>query len=127
VKILIVEDDTKVALFLTHLIEKWGYQTDIAETGEDAVRKVTEKNFDMILLDVYLPDTDAFELIPRLARVCPKPKIVAMTGYGTEELEREIRKLGVLHYIPKPVKINEFKTLLKHIAGFFHLTGTQSG
>nr|MBC8434505.1 hypothetical protein [Candidatus Desulfatibia vada] len=68
-------------------------------------------------------DTDAFQLIPRLEKVNPKLKIVAMTGYDTAELEKEIRKLGVLHYIRKPFTSNELKTLLMHVQEFFHLIG----
>lgn len=121
--ILIVEDDKQVILTITKLIERLGYQADTAETGEDAVKKVKEKSFDLIILDVYLPDTDAFQLIPMLGKVHPKLKIVAMTGYDTAELENKIRKLGVLHYIRKPFTSNELKTLLMHIQEFFHLTG----
>ena len=127
VKILIVEDDKKVALTITQLIEKLGYQSDTVETGEDAVKKISENSFDLILLDVYLPDTDALQLIPRLDKIYPRLKIVAMTGYDTAELEKEIRELGVLYYIRKPFTINEFKTLLKHIKDFFHMTNTQPG
>ncbi len=125
-KILIVEDDTQLALTITRLIERWGHQVDTAANGEDAVRKVREKNFDLILLDVYLPDTDAIQLIPRLKKVHPKQKIIAMTGYGTVELEKEIRKLGVIHYICKPIKSNELEKLLNHIQNFFHLDTNRS-
>ena len=121
--ILIVEDDKQVILTITQILERLGYQADAAETGEDAVKKVKEKSFNLILLDVYLPDTDAFQLIPRLEKVNPKLKIVAMTGYDTAELEKKIRKLGVLHYIRKPFTSNELKTLLMHIQEFFHLIG----
>ena len=121
--ILIVEDDKQVISTITQILERLGYQTDAAETGEDAVKKVKEKSFDLILLDVYLPDTDAFQLIPLLGKINPKLKIVAMTGYDTAELEKEIRELGVLHYIRKPFTSNELKTLLMHIQEFFHLAG----
>lgn len=121
--VLIVEDDKQVLLTITQILERLGCQTDAAETGEDAVKKVKEKSFDLILLDVYLPDTDAFQLIPRLGKINPKLKIVAMTGYDTAELEKEIRELGVLHYIRKPFTSNELKTLLMHIQEFFHLAG----
>ena len=83
--ILIVEDDKQVISTITQILERLGYQTDAAETGEDAVKKVKEKSFDLILLDVYLPDTDAFQLIPRIEKINPKIKIVAMTGYDTAE------------------------------------------
>ena len=125
--ILTVEDDKKVALTIIQAIERWGYQADTVETGEDALKKVRENSFDLILLDVYLPDTDALQLIPRLEKIYPKQKIVAMTGYHTAELEKEIKKLGVLHYIRKPFTSHELKTLLKHIKAFFHLTNTQPG
>ena len=121
--VLIVEDDKQVLLTITQILERLGCQTDAAETGEDAVKKVKEKSFDLILLDVYLPDTDAFQLIPLLGKINPKLKIVAMTGYDTAELEKEIRELGVLHYIRKPFTSNELKTLLMHIQEFFHLAG----
>lgn len=103
VKILIVEDDTPVAMMMTFLLTRAGCDTEVATTGEEALHMVQAENFDLITLDVDLPDISGFEICHRL-RENPffQTPIVFISG---RPLERDIRQgleLGAADYITKP-------------------------
>ena len=114
--ILIVEDDVDVASVLTETFQHWGYSAENVDTGKGALKKVKQKRFDLILLDIFLPDGKGHELIPKLKELWPKVGIVTMTGYNSRELEMEVREQGILYYMVKPFEIKSLKELLDHIS-----------
>jgi two-component system response regulator HydG len=114
--ILVVEDDVSVCSSLMGIIRQWGYRVENADTCKNALMKVKETRFDLILLDIFLPDGKGHELIPRIKELWPTVGIVAMTGYNSRELEREIRKQGILYYMIKPFGTGCLKELLDHIS-----------
>ena len=114
--ILVVEDDRQVLSFIVQLIETWGYQVDQAETGHEAIDKAGQTQFDLTILDVFLPDMTIFELITRLKEELPEKPLITMTGHNTFELEQKIRSLGITYYMAKPFHPEELKSILDHIS-----------
>jgi DNA-binding NtrC family response regulator len=70
--------------------------------------------FDLILLDTSLPDTTIYSLIPKLKELYPGIRVVTMTDHNTTEMERKIRKLGIIYYLIKPFEKDELKNILDH-------------
>ena len=114
--ILIVEDDINVNSVLKEIIQHWGYSTENAYTCKDALGKVKKKRFNLILLDIFLPDGKGHRLIPQFKELWPDIGIVTMTGYNTREIEREVREQGILYYMIKPFETKYLKELLEHIS-----------
>jgi len=114
--ILLVEDEVSVSRVIGKEIEALGHSVNTAYTGQDALKKVTKNRFDLILLDIYLPDCRGDELIPKFKEAQPDIGIISMTGYNTKELELEVRKKGILYYMVKPFRIEEMKEILDHIS-----------
>jgi len=114
--ILVVEDDDSTAEPIAEIIEAWDHEVEVSGTGEDALKKVRKKQFDLVLLDIFLPDIEGHELIPQFKKLCPETGIVTMTGYNSRELELEVRKQGVLYYMIKPFEIGDLRSLLDHIS-----------
>lgn len=114
--ILLVEDEVSVSRVIGKEIEALGHGVNTAYTGQDALKKVTKNRFDLILLDIYLPDCRGDELIPKFKEAQPDIGIISMTGYNTKELELEVRKKGILYYMVKPFRIEEMKEILDHIS-----------
>ncbi|MDM8535280.1 response regulator [Desulfobacterales bacterium HSG17] len=114
--ILIVDDDVSVSRFIKKLFIKWGHSVEIADSGRDALKKFAKNGFEMVLLDIFLPDVKGYELIPKFRKQCPDTSIVAMTGYNTRELELKIRKKGVLFYMSKPVETGDLKSVVDFIS-----------
>ena len=114
--ILIVENDIDESSVLTESIQRWGYNIANARTGKDALKKVKQKRFDLILLDIFLPDGKGHEIIPQFKELWPDVGIVTMTGHNTRELEMEVREQGILYYMVKPFETKSLKELLDHIS-----------
>jgi DNA-binding NtrC family response regulator len=114
--ILIVEDNIDVSSVLMESIQHWGYSAENADTCKDALGKVKEKRFDLILLDIFLPDGKGHRLIPQFKELWPDAGIVTMTSYNTRELEMEVREQGIFYYMIKPFETKSLKELLDHIS-----------
>jgi len=117
--ILIVEDDIDVSSVLKETIQNWGYSAENADTCKDAMDRVKQKRFDLILLDIFLPDGKGHRLIPQFKELWPDIGIVTMTGYNTRELEMDVREQGILYYMVKPFEIKSLKELLDHISHIY--------
>ena len=114
--ILIVEDDAFYLDIIVKMVRGWTHDVTCAESGRAALDKAAAKDFDLFLLDVFLPDMTAMELIPRLRSFRPDARIITLTGQSTRELERELRELGISYYMAKPASQKELKSILDHMS-----------
>jgi CheY-like chemotaxis protein len=114
--VLVADSDIAALSNIVELIQSWGHSAEKSETAQDTVDKVREKLFDLVLLDMSLPDMTAQDLIGKLKELWPDIGIVTMTGTSTNELEKEIRTLGIVYYMSKPVSENVLKQILDHIS-----------
>lgn len=114
-KILIVEDDPQVTNYITKRLAKWGYNSESANSGKEALKILSIKDFDLILLDIMLPDYKGYDLIPKFKNINPKISIITMTGHNSRELELKVRGQGILYYMVKPIETKNLKLLLDHI------------
>lgn len=115
-KILIIEDSKQVAKFLKLKIEKWDHQAKVAATGRDALKIVKNEMFDLILLDIFLPDTIAYDLIPQLKHEWSGMDIITMTGHSSKDVEEKVRSQGILYYMVKPVDLVELEGIIHHLS-----------
>jgi two-component system alkaline phosphatase synthesis response regulator PhoP len=108
-KILIVEDEKDIRDLLQHYLKREGYQVETAESGEVGLRKAIEKNVDLILLDLMLPQMDGLEVC-RALRSNPRTSsipVIMVTAKG-EEADRIVGlEIGADDYIPKPFSPRE--------------------
>jgi DNA-binding NtrC family response regulator len=114
--VLVADSDISALSNIVELIQRWGHHAEKSETAEGTLDKVREKLFDLVLLDMSLPDMTAQDLIGKLKELWPDIGIVTMTGTSTNELEKEIRTLGIVYYMSKPVSENVLKQILDHIS-----------
>ncbi len=106
-KILVVEDDRKVAGFIAQGLKEEGYVVDVAADGEEAGSLAHIYEYDVILMDVVLPKKNGFQLTMELRREGRKTPIMMLTGRG--EVEDVVRGLdaGADDYLPKPFRLEE--------------------
>lgn len=115
-KALIADDDEFYLKTMTEMVEACGHQVVPVSTGQSALEKARKEGFDLFLLDVYLADMTAMELIPQLKSLWPETPIITLTGHSTRQLELELRELGISYYMSKPVSKNELKSILDHMS-----------
>ena len=111
--ILIVDDDTNLLESNTQLLRAVGYSVDTARTCGEALDKLAERYYILLLIDMILPDLDGIQLIKRIDDTDPKMRKVILTGYPSIENAIQSLNIGVDAYLIKPV---DPENLLKTIA-----------
>jgi signal transduction histidine kinase/ActR/RegA family two-component response regulator/outer membrane protein assembly factor BamB len=104
-RILVVEDEPYNRIVLEHLLKDLGQQADWASDGASALEKVRSENYDLVLMDIALPDTTGFELAKKVREQRPltPPAIIAVTAYCTPEKLAEAHSAGILTVLTKPI------------------------
>ena len=116
-KILIVEDEILQAEMLTRMLRGWEHEVVSVDGGHKALETLERWVPDLILLDVFLPDMTAVELIPQLKALQPQARIITLTGHSNRELERKLRELGISYYMAKLFQLDELHSIHVHLAG----------
>lgn len=115
-KVLVVEDDLEVSRWISKQIKGWGHQVAAVRTVREATDVADRHMFDLVFLDLHLPDSSGCELIPRLKRAWSEARIVAMTDINSRELELEARKNGVIYYMLKPIDKKSMEKIVKYVS-----------
>ena len=114
--VLVVDADVSFRSSTAEFVEGCGYHVETCGTAKDTIRQVRQTAFDLVLLDIVLPDMPAKDLIRTLKGLRPDIGVVTLTEHSTDELEKEIRTLGIIFYMCKPVNKVALKEILDHIA-----------
>src|SRR5258708_1872631 len=100
--ILVIDDEAEIREGLELLLKTEGYQVTMADTGQSGLLRLGEQPYDLLLLDVSLPDRNGIELLKDIRRQDPHLPIVLITAYGSIEMARAAFKSGAMDYITKP-------------------------
>ena len=111
-KILVVDDNSNERNGLCRLLEGAGYEVRSAADGVEALQKVRNDNFDLMLLDIWMPRMDGLELLAQLPKES-RPKVMVITGdEAPETLLRSLREQAYA-FVPKPIQPSVFLRLVK--------------
>lgn len=117
-KILIIDDEELITKSILKLLSKQGYAVTIAKSGVEAIEKVKQADFDLIVSDVMMPELDGIETILQIRAYVKKsnkksiPEVL-ITGYADIEKYEKARDLKVVDYIYKPFDTTEFLRVVK--------------
>ena len=115
--ILIVEDETIMRESLRDWLTTGGYQVETAEDGAKALQTITEKDFDIVILDLRLPGKNGIEVLKEAREKKPQIKGIIMTAYPSVQTSVEAMKAGAIDYLPKPFDLNEMEKLIQNTLG----------
>lgn len=110
--ILIVDDDNGHRLMLEALINKWGYAVTCAINGAEAVEKIEEGPYDVVLMDIRMPDMDGITALKGIKAHNPAVPVVLMTAYSAVETAVDALKSGAYDYLIKPLDFDVLKLTL---------------
>jgi DNA-binding NtrC family response regulator len=117
-RILIVDDEANIRELLDEILSEEGYDVTTAEDAAHAREARRGCNFDLTLLDIWMPDTDGISLLKEWADSGSLGPVVMMSGHGTVDTAVEATRLGALDFIEKPVSLSQLlRTVSKALSG----------
>jgi PAS domain S-box-containing protein len=115
VKILLAEDNNVNQMVATRMLERIGYRADIVSNGAEAVEAVQYIKYDLIFMDILMPEMDGLEACKRIKNdplISPKPIIIAMTANAMSGDQENYLRSGMDDYISKPVNLDDLRSML---------------
>ena len=113
-KILVVEDDPHARQGLADLLDAWGYETDVAGDGAEALDKIGAFNPVVVISDLRMPEVTGMDLLRQLHDQRPGLHFIMLTGQGTIEEAVEATKLGAYNFLEKPVDPKKLQVELRN-------------
>lgn len=112
-KILVVDDEETVCRSIKKILSRKGYEVDNALNVEDAVKKINQTSFDLVITDLMMPKTNGIELMQIIRDHYPELEVIMITGYASIESAVKATKLGASSYLPKPFTPDELAEATK--------------
>jgi len=118
-RILIVEDDDEMRKLLLDELADEGYEVSAASDGEDAIGKLAQDRFDLVITDLVMPRLDGFALLSHVKNSHPEMPVIMMTVFGDRSSLIESFQKGVINYLCKPFKAKCLKDAVRKALGEF--------
>jgi len=112
-RILVIDDDATVRRSLEVALKNNGYDVEVAENGQEAIKKSKAKLYNLTLIDLRLPDMDGIELLTSMREAAPKMVKIIITGYPSQENAIEAVNRGADGYMVKPYTMEDLLLKIK--------------
>jgi len=117
-KVMIVDDEPDMREMLDLMMQKEGFETEMAKEGIDFLKKIDSFQPDIVILDVMMPGLSTLEILEKLREKQSKPKIILLTvvRFSDEEKERVFKMGNIVEYIKKPFEFDDLMNAVrKHL------------
>lgn len=112
-EILIVDDHAGMRRTLKDILGNEGYRAHTASTGKEAIKMCKKQTFDVILMDVRMPDLNGVEAYRQIKNYAEGTRVIMMSAYSVEELKREALQEGAIAFLQKPLDIEKTLDLIR--------------
>ena len=112
IRVLILDDEPIVGERLKVSLEREGFCVDAFSSGRDAIGRLKEGCYDVLVTDLKMSRPDGMEVLRVAKELCPDIKPVVITGFATRDTAEEAMRSGAVEFIAKPFKISQLKSLL---------------
>src|SRR6202040_1329967 len=112
-KILIVDDEQSIRSTLAKILEDEGHRTAVCESGEEALAQAARDEFDLIILDLWLPGVDGMNVLEKL-RAAGAPPVIVISGHGNIETAVRATRLGAFDFLEKPLSLERVLLTIGH-------------
>ncbi len=106
-KILVVDDNEDLCEMLKDILEMEEFEVAIALDGSEALNKAKDTDFDVVLMDVKMPEMNGVETFRKFKEISPDTPVIMITAYAVEKLIKEARHLGAYAALKKPFNMDE--------------------
>lgn len=114
-RILVADDEEALRTVLSSELEGEGYSVKNAADGQEAITILQKNSFDLILLDIKMPNVDGFEVLKFVKDTAPETKVVMLTGFADLKNAIESKKLGAEDFISKPYDLVDLLTTVERV------------
>jgi len=114
-RVFIVDDDQDHAESVADVLELSGFSTEVSFSGEHAVERFREEDFDVVLMDVKLPGMNGVETFFEFRKIRPDARVFMMTGFSVEQLVAQAVENGALGVLHKPFAIDQLLEMLERV------------
>lgn len=114
-KVLIIDDTKNIRLLLTKSLEVEGYEVSSVSNGREGLEVICEKSFDLIFLDIKLPEMSGTEVLRRMRAAGVQTPVIVVTAYPTIKNAVECTRLGVVSYLQKPFTAERLANVLREL------------
>jgi DNA-binding NtrC family response regulator len=111
-QILVIDDDKAMRDACFQTLTRQGYQVEVAPNARQGLSTLERTTFDVILLDLVMPDMDGLEALKKIKAMDPEVEVVIITGYGTIQSAVECIKAGAFHFLSKPFVPEDLRNLV---------------
>ena len=109
-----MDDEESIRVSLEEILREEGYKVSSVPTLKEAERKISEELFNVVLLDVWMPDGDGIEFIDRIKEISPDSVVVVITGHGNVDMAVKAVKKGAYDFIEKPFSMDRLIITVRH-------------
>jgi DNA-binding response OmpR family regulator len=113
-RVLLVDDHHDTCIGMKRMLERRGYKITVAHTAEQAVEKVREEDFDLLISDIGLPDRSGYELM-REVRLNKDLPGIALSGFGSEQDVTQARDAGFSEHLTKPINFERLEKTIQSL------------
>ncbi|MGB2667563.1 MAG: sigma-54 dependent transcriptional regulator [Candidatus Acidiferrum sp.] len=113
-RILIVDDEEGIRESLASILRDERYSVDTVGSGEDALTLIAKSDFQVVLLDIWLPGMDGMEALTRIQDLPRPPAVIMISGHGSIETAVRATKLGAFDFIEKPLSLEKVNVLVRN-------------
>ncbi len=114
-RILVVDDEDALRTVLSSELEGEGYKVASASDGAEAIDILKKDEFDLILLDIKMPNVDGFEVLKFVKETHPDTKVIMLTGFADLKNAIESKKLGAEDFVSKPYDLVDLLTTVERV------------
>jgi DNA-binding NtrC family response regulator len=107
IRILVIDDESVICDACELVLGEKGHAVHRRVTGKSGLQAIHQNRYDLILLDMKLPDIDGMEILQAVCKQAPAPRVIVMTGYSTMSNAVQAMKLGAVDYLAKPFTDDE--------------------
>jgi DNA-binding NtrC family response regulator len=111
-RILVLDDEPIVGKRLKPALAKAGYEVDVVDRGDDAIRLIDQHEYDIIVSDIRMEGADGLDVLRRATVRSARTKVIMITGYATVEVAREALTMGAFDFIAKPFKLEDLRSAI---------------
>jgi two-component system, NtrC family, nitrogen regulation response regulator NtrX len=112
-KILIVDDESSIRATLAQILEDEHHKTSVADSGEEALAQFVREEFDLVILDLWLPGVDGLAVLDRI-RAAGGPPVIVISGHGNVDTAVRATRLGAYDFLEKPLSLERVVLTVSH-------------